>query len=63
MNQFELQYIYTYKSHKETPCIAILNKQIVTFFLLQNQRTEGQNKSCWGKGSVPEGREGCEERV
>jgi hypothetical protein len=33
---------------KETPCIVILNKQKLFFFLLQNQRTGGQNMSCLG---------------
>jgi hypothetical protein len=27
MNQFGIQYIYTWQCHNETPCIAILNKQ------------------------------------
>jgi hypothetical protein len=32
MNQSGMQYIYTWKCHNETPCIAILNKQ--SFFFL-----------------------------
>jgi hypothetical protein len=27
MNQFMLLYIYIWKSHNETPCLAMLNKQ------------------------------------
>jgi hypothetical protein len=35
--------------HKETLCIAILNKQKCHFiFLLQNFRTGGWNRSCLG---------------
>jgi hypothetical protein len=30
-----------WKCHKETPCVAILNKEKCHFFLLQNQRTGG----------------------
>jgi hypothetical protein len=34
---------------RETPCVAILNKQKCLFFLfLQNQRTGGHNRSCVG---------------
>jgi hypothetical protein len=29
MNQFGLHYIYTWKCHKETPCIAILSKNAI----------------------------------
>jgi hypothetical protein len=31
MNQFRLLYMYTQKQHKETPCIAILNKHFFFF--------------------------------
>jgi hypothetical protein len=48
MNQFKLQYIYTQKCHKETPCIAILNKQKCHSFLLQNGRTGVWNRLCLG---------------
>jgi hypothetical protein len=45
--------IYKWKCHKETPCAAILKKQAYHFFsyffLIQNQRTGGQNKSCLGE--------------
>jgi hypothetical protein len=47
MSQFGLKCIYTWKCHKETPYVAILNKQKCHFFfLLQNQRTRGLNRSC-----------------
>jgi hypothetical protein len=61
-------YVYTQKCHKEMPYVAILNKQkwhfIVFFFLIQNQRTGGQNRSCLGAGCLyqREGR-GCGEMV
>jgi hypothetical protein len=32
INQFGSQYIYTRQCHKETPCVAILNKQKYNFF-------------------------------
>jgi hypothetical protein len=40
----------------ETPFVAILNKQNVTDFLLQNQRTGGQNMYCLGVSTT--GKEG-----
>jgi hypothetical protein len=43
MNQFGLSYIYAWKFHKETPCIAILNEQKCHFFSLsklQKRRIE-----------------------
>jgi hypothetical protein len=42
--------MYTWKCHKEIPCVAILNKQTknVIFFVLQNQRTGDHNRSCLG---------------
>jgi hypothetical protein len=52
MNQFGLWHIYTWKCHKETPCVDILSKQKCHFFLLQNWRTGGWNRSCLG-GLVP----------
>jgi hypothetical protein len=43
MDQFGLSYIYTWKCHKETPCIAILNKQkYLFFFFFKNGEQEGQ---------------------
>jgi hypothetical protein len=41
INQFGLQYIYTWKWHNETPCIAILNKQTNTSFF-KNREQEGK---------------------
>jgi hypothetical protein len=50
MNQFGLQYIYTWKCFKETPYVIILNKQKCHFsFLLENCRTSGWNRSCLGE--------------
>jgi hypothetical protein len=43
MNKLGLQCTYTWKCHKETPCIAILNKQKCHFFSftkLKNRRAE-----------------------
>jgi hypothetical protein len=42
MNQSELQYISTWKCHRETPCHYLKKCH---FFLLQNWRTGGQNRS------------------
>jgi hypothetical protein len=44
-NQFSLQFIYTWKCHKETPCVAILNKK-KSFFSYTNWRAGEQNRSC-----------------
>jgi hypothetical protein len=47
----------TWKCHKETPCVSTLIKQKCHFFLLQNWRTGGQNRSCLGAGGGgPSGR-------
>jgi hypothetical protein len=32
VNQFGLQYIYTWKCHKEMPWVAIFNKNVIFFF-------------------------------
>jgi hypothetical protein len=43
MNQFVFYFIYIWKCHKETPCVAILNKQNVIFFSFtksKNRRME-----------------------
>jgi hypothetical protein len=43
MSQLGLQYMHTWKCYKETPCIAILNKQKYLFFSftkLGNRMTE-----------------------
>jgi hypothetical protein len=44
------------KCHKGIPCIAILNKQKCHFFLLENQRAGGQNRSSMGGGIDNSGR-------
>jgi hypothetical protein len=41
MNQFGLQYIYTWKCHKKTPCIVILNKQKCHAFY-KNKKQKGR---------------------
>jgi hypothetical protein len=38
-----------WKCQNETFCVVILNKQKCHFFLLQNQRTRGQNRSYLGR--------------
>jgi hypothetical protein len=48
MNQLGYKYIYTWKCHKETPYIAMLNKQKCHFFLLQIGEQEGRTGSVWG---------------
>jgi hypothetical protein len=51
-------HIYIHGNHKEAPCVVaifISNKQKYRFFLLQNQRTEGWNRSLGG-GMAPMGR-------
>jgi hypothetical protein len=40
--------------HKETPCEAILSKNVI-FFIYKNRRTGGKNRSCVGGGLVPVG--------
>jgi hypothetical protein len=43
MNQCRLQYIYTWKYHREIPYIAIVNKQKCLFFSFtksENKRAE-----------------------
>jgi hypothetical protein len=47
-------FMYTWKYHKETPCVAVSNKQkyhFPFFFFLQNQGIGGQNRSCLGMGT------------
>jgi hypothetical protein len=43
-------YIEISQKHKEIPCVATLasNKQKMSLFLLQNQRTGGESRSCPG---------------
>jgi hypothetical protein len=53
MNQFRIQYIYTWKCHNGTPCIAILNKQKSLFF--KNRGTGQKNGFCLGAGTSRKG--------
>jgi hypothetical protein len=62
MNQFGIKYIYKWKCHKETACMAILNKQKYHFVFLQKQRTGEWNGSCLGVGKRGKGG-GCGESV
>jgi hypothetical protein len=48
-NQFGLEYIYTWKCHKEVPYIAILNKN--TFFF-KNRQQGSKTGLVWGLVSV-----------
>jgi hypothetical protein len=48
INQKRRRNISALDSFKETPCVAILNKQNCLMFLLQNHRTGGKNRSCVG---------------
>jgi hypothetical protein len=57
MNQFWIEYIYTWKSHNEILCIVILNKNVV----FQNGGQEGKADPV--VGLAPQGRGGCKERV
>jgi hypothetical protein len=55
---FDFRKTRPWKCHKETPCI-ILNEEKCHFFILLNQRTGGQNRSClvvWGEEVGPSGR-------
>jgi hypothetical protein len=45
MNQFGLQYMYTWKCHNETLHIAILNKQKCLFFFSKTENRK-QSRSC-----------------
>jgi hypothetical protein len=45
MNKFGLYYIYTWKHHKETSCIAFLNKQKCLF--LKNGEKEGKTSTIY----------------
>jgi hypothetical protein len=61
MNQLGINYMYTWKGHKETLCIDtdILNKQ--KCILLKYGRQEGKTGPVWRL--VPVGREGYKKRV
>jgi hypothetical protein len=50
MNQFGLEYIYTWKCHKETPCVVILNKNVLFFFIYKIREQEGGTGLAWGQG-------------
>jgi hypothetical protein len=41
INQLGLCFIYTWKYHKETPCVVILNKQMTFFFFYKIGVQEG----------------------
>jgi hypothetical protein len=60
MNQFELEYIYTWKCHRK-PRYSYL-KQTKMLFFFQKWKTRRQNKSCVGVctcGSGEDVRRGC----
>jgi hypothetical protein len=40
MNQFGLKYIYPWKCHNETPCIAILYKRKYLFSKTENRKVK-----------------------
>jgi hypothetical protein len=42
INQFRLLYIYTWKCQNETPCLAILNKQKISFFSKTKNRSQNR---------------------
>jgi hypothetical protein len=49
-------YIYTWKCHKEMPCVALLNKQKCHFFSFYKIREqEGRTGAVWEGGLVPVG--------
>jgi hypothetical protein len=62
MNQFRIQYTYTWKSHNETLCIAIFYLKQTKMSFSQKQRTGRQNSSYLGvgtSGSRENIRKGC----
>jgi hypothetical protein len=61
MNQFKPYFIYIWKYHKKTPCVAILKKknQKYHFFFFYKIGEQEQNRSCRGGGRVQVGGEGC----
>jgi hypothetical protein len=48
MNQFGFWYIYTWKCHKENPCITILNEQKWHFFFNNIREQEDRTGLVWG---------------
>jgi hypothetical protein len=62
MNKFKI-YIYIYMEKSQGHSLYSYVKQTkMSFFILQNQRTGGQNRACLGR-LVPVAREGCGERM
>jgi hypothetical protein len=59
MNQIGLQYIPTYKCHKEAPCVAILNKQKCLFFLsfAKSENRKAEQALPWGVDTSGRGEE------
>jgi hypothetical protein len=55
MNQFGLQYIYTWRCHKATPFIAILSRQKCHFVFYKNGEQEGGTGPVWGIGTCGRG--------
>jgi hypothetical protein len=53
--------LYTWKYHKETPCVAILNKSVIFFFFYKIIDQKGGKGPVWGLATVGGG--GYEERV
>jgi hypothetical protein len=54
MNQIRLSYLYTWKCHKETPCVAISKSKNVifsSFFLYKIRKQESRTGPDWGAGS------------
>jgi hypothetical protein len=48
--------ICTWKCHKETPCVATLNKQKCHFFSYKIKEQEGATGPAWGLAPVGVGR-------
>jgi hypothetical protein len=62
IKQIGLQYIFMWKCHKETPCVAISKMLLFSFLLYKNQRIGGQTRSCL-RGWYQWGGEGVKERA
>jgi hypothetical protein len=50
MNQFGIQYIYTWNCHNETPHIAIVNKQKRLFSKTEDRKINQVLSGCWYSG-------------
>jgi hypothetical protein len=48
-------YIHTWKCHKKTPCLAILDKHKKPFFLNRNREQKGRTSPVLGVGTSGEG--------